>query len=103
MDKMQGNTGNTLIGRNVKVAGHRTSMRLEAPMWDAVYDIARRERISVNELCTLVDQRREPEQSLTSAVRVAVLVYFRTASTEDGHQRAGHGNGFQVLVDTIAA
>ncbi len=37
----------SLISRNVTVAGHRTSMRLEPAMWDALGEICRREHASL--------------------------------------------------------
>ena len=81
----------TLISRNVTVNGRRTSLRLEPSMWDALAEIARRENMTIHQLCTQVDLRRH-ESSLTAAIRVFTLSYFRAAATEDGHGRAGHGN-----------
>lgn len=69
----------TLISRNVTVAGRRTSMRLEASMWDAFFDIANRERTTIDLLCTHIDQQRQ-ESSLTAAVRVFIMNYFRHAA-----------------------
>jgi predicted DNA-binding ribbon-helix-helix protein len=80
----------TLVSRNVSIRGRRTSLRLEPAMWDALAEIARRERMTVHQLCAAVDGRRQ-ESSLTAAIRVFALTYFRTAATEDGHRRAGHG------------
>ncbi|KAA0681768.1 hypothetical protein DS843_08280 [Roseomonas genomospecies 6] len=94
-----------LKSMNIMIAGRRTSMRLEPTMWDALEDIARREGLTVNGLCTLIKdrldeqlRRRGPatdnsEVTLTSAVRVFIAAYFRRACTEDGHFRAGHGGG----------
>ena len=84
--------GSSLVSRNITVAGHRTSMRLEPEMWEALFDICRRERLSPHDVCTEVDARRRAS-SLTAALRVFVMNYFRTASTEDGHVHAGHGLG----------
>ncbi|WP_247881036.1 ribbon-helix-helix domain-containing protein [Skermanella sp. TT6] len=83
----------TLVSRNVTVAGHRTSCRLEPFMWDALYDICRRERITIHTLCTQINERKEPATSLTAAIRVFALAYFRAAATEEGHARASHGQG----------
>ena len=33
--------------------------------------------------------------SLTAALRVFVMSYFRAAATEDGHHKAGHGVGWE--------
>jgi hypothetical protein len=42
--------------------------------------------------------RKNPRTSLTAAIRVFLMLYFRAASTEDGHGRAGHGN-FKNMLD----
>lgn len=83
-------SSSTLINRNVTVNGHRTSMRLEPAMWDALEDICRREKLTIHEACSLVDARRS-QSSLTAAMRVFILGYFRAAVTETGHAIAGHG------------
>ncbi len=92
-----------LRSQNIMIGGHRTSMRLEPSMWDALEDIGRREGLTVNRLCTQIKERIEeqarrrgidPEEAdvtLTSAVRVFIASYYRRACTEDGHVRAGHG------------
>jgi predicted DNA-binding ribbon-helix-helix protein len=80
-----------LISRNITVLGKRTSIRLESQMWIALKEIADRERCSVHELCSLVATRRKPGLSLTASIRIFLMLYFKAASTEDGHSRAGHG------------
>ncbi len=86
-----GGPRSTLINRNIIVSGHRTSVRLEPEMWGALLDISAREGKSVHELCTLVADRKKPDCSLTAAIRVFTMAYYKAAATEDGHQRAGHG------------
>lgn len=80
----------TLQSRNVTLRGRRTSLRLEAPMWEALEEIARREGLGIGELCAMVDRQRR-ESTLTAAIRVFILHYFRQAATEPGHGNAGHG------------
>ncbi len=79
-----------LQNRNVTVSGHRTSMRLEPDMWNALDEICHREKCTVHDICTLVDSKRR-DSSLTAAMRVFILAYFRAAATDEGHQRAGQG------------
>lgn len=83
----------TLVSRNIVVNGRRTSVRLENDMWVALMDIAARESRSINDLATLVEQAKKTETSLTAALRVFIMGYFRAAATEDGHRAAGHGAG----------
>jgi predicted DNA-binding ribbon-helix-helix protein len=91
--------GSSLVSRNITVAGHRTSMRLEPEMWDALFDICQREGLSPHDVCTAVDARRHAS-SLTAALRVFIMNYFRMAATADGHTRAGHGSGVLTGSDT---
>jgi hypothetical protein len=36
--------------------------------------------------------RKNDKTSLTAAIRVFLMLYFRAAATEEGHARAGHGS-----------
>ena len=80
----------TLVIRNVTLVDRRTSLRLEPAMWEALEEVCRREGLTIHELSTVVDARRS-ESTLTAAMRVFALDYFRRAATEAGHARAGHG------------
>jgi len=62
-------------------------------MWDALYDVCARERVSIHTLCTRISERKDTNTSLTAAIRVFALAYFRAAATEEGHLRASHGQG----------
>lgn len=61
-------------------------------MWDSLNDIAERENCSVHDISTLVYVRKKKETSLTAAIRVFIMLYYRAASTEQGHLKAGHGD-----------
>lgn len=82
----------TLISKNITIRGHRTSVRLEPEMWDALKDIAQREGTTIHAICSLISLRKMSETSLTAAIRVFLMLYFRASSTIEGHIRAGHGN-----------
>ncbi len=86
----------TLLNRNVTVAGHRTSIRLEPTMWEALRQICEREHKALNELVTEIDRQRV-ESSLTAAIRVYLLRYFSAAATDEGHRLAGHGESRHQL------
>ncbi len=66
-----------LISHNVWVAGHRTSIRLEAVMWRALHEIAVREAKTIHELITIVSTRRHPSASLTATIRAFLVAYLR--------------------------
>jgi predicted DNA-binding ribbon-helix-helix protein len=86
----------TLVNRNVTIRGRRTSLRLEPAMWDALHEVAQREGASVHEICSRVEFNRQ-ESTLTAAIRVFILAYFREAATEQGHSLAGHGRRRGVI------
>lgn len=87
----------TLISRNITVVGRRTSVRLEPEMWSALREIARREDCKIHDICSLIHLRKNPDTSLTAAIRVFLMLYYRAAATEEGHRRAGHGNFDQMI------
>lgn len=57
--------------RSVDIAGHRTSISLEEPFWDALAAIATRRGVSMNKLVADIDKERTG--NLSSALRVFVL------------------------------
>lgn len=89
---MAADTKSTLISRNITVLGKRTSVRLEPEMWRALKDIARRESCTIHDLCSLIALRKNENTSLTAAIRVFLMLYYKAASTEEGHKKAGHGD-----------
>ena len=61
-----------VVKRSVAIAGHRTSVSLEAPFWDALKDIAAVRGASVQALVGEIDAGRGGA-NLSSAIRVFVL------------------------------
>ncbi len=83
----------TLISKNVTIDGHRTSVRLEPTMWSSLKETCRRERVTMHVICSAIAQHKPENTSLTAAIRVFIVSYFRTAATEEGHAKSGHGQG----------
>lgn len=75
----------SLITRNITVNGRRTSVLLEPETWEALAEIARREGLAQHQLCTRIEAHKAPSASLTSAIRVYCMTYFRAG----GRPRAG--------------
>ena len=80
-----------IIGRNIILGTRRTSFRIDPLTRAALNHIARREGITLHELCTAIHSEKPPAFNFTIAVRVAVLRYYMDAATENGHRKAGHG------------
>ncbi len=69
------------VKRSVTIAGHRTSITLEAAFWEVLREAARARNQSVNDLVREIDAARTtggPTQGLSSAIRVYLLDWART-------------------------
>jgi len=67
--------------RNVTLGSRRTSVSLEEQVWEGLTEICRREEVGLDELCTAVEVRRV-DSSMSSALRVFLLTYFRHAAEQ---------------------
>lgn len=88
----------TLVSHNITVLGKRTSVRLEPEMWNALREISNREHCKIGDICSLIYLRKNPKTSLTAAIRVFMMLYYRSAATENGHEKAGHGD-FKRMIE----
>jgi predicted DNA-binding ribbon-helix-helix protein len=68
------NTG-AIVKRSVRIAGHATSVSLEAAFWDGLCAIATARQLSVNALLAAIDAERAG--NLSSAIRLFVLDVYR--------------------------
>jgi predicted DNA-binding ribbon-helix-helix protein len=62
-----------LIKRSFSLAGHRTSVALEAEFWAALADLARSRGMPLSGLVASVDAERGAATPLASALRVLTL------------------------------
>ncbi len=69
------------VPRSVRIGGRRTSMRLESQFWEALREVAEREHSDVGEICTRIAKRAR-NANLSSAVRVAMMDYFRELAAQ---------------------
>ncbi len=92
-----------LICKNVIVNGRRTSMRLDKETWVSLADICNREKISIHELCSKIDDARG-KAGLSSSVRLFVLTYFRTILKKYEQQAAHLAPEFtpQMILNTLS-
>ncbi|MDR6775028.1 putative DNA-binding ribbon-helix-helix protein [Azospirillum sp. BE72] len=61
---------------------------MEPFIWDSLKEICERERLSLNEICSRIDERRG-EANLTASIRVFIVSYFRTAIGNRGFSEDG--------------
>ena len=77
----------SLVIRNVVVGGHRTSVRLEPVMWEALRDISVRRKVTIHDLVTEIDRERTAS-TLTAAIRVYIVDFYRAAALPAGDTAA---------------
>jgi predicted DNA-binding ribbon-helix-helix protein len=70
------------VKRSFSIGGHRTSISLEAPFWEALKAAAARENLSLSSLIARVDAERG-DSGLSSAIRVWLLAYYRNESRRE--------------------
>ena len=59
--------------RSVSIRGHRTSFSIEDEFWSELKGIAELRKMSIAQLVTQVDLRRQEDENLSSALRLFVL------------------------------
>ena len=101
IENMKKITKTALISRNITINGKRTSVRLEGQMWVALKEIAIREKCTIHDICSVISFQKSTNITLTAAIRIFIMLYYKVASTEEEHKRAGHG-GFQRMMARIA-
>ena len=65
------------VKRSLTLRGHRTSVSLEEPFWQAFREIAAERRLTINALAAEIDTARGTDAGLASAIRVFVLEHYR--------------------------
>jgi predicted DNA-binding ribbon-helix-helix protein len=78
--------GASLVKHSVRIAGHPTSVSLEAAFWEALCEIAARRRLPLNALLSAIDAERSG--NLSSAIRLFVLDSCRRGELRDGEAPA---------------
>jgi len=58
---------------SVSLSGHQTSISLEDDFIDALHAIAKRDKVSVTSIIDMIDEKRNPDSNLSSAVRSYIL------------------------------
>ena len=69
---------NRPVKRSFTIDGHRTSISLEPPFWEALRAAATEENVSIASLVATIDAGRDAA-GLSSAVRVWLLARYKNA------------------------
>lgn len=62
---------------SLTLRGHRTSVSLEPQFWKAFLEISAREGKTINGLAAQIDEARDPETGLATAIRGFVLKWYQ--------------------------
>ncbi|HZT26173.1 MAG TPA: ribbon-helix-helix domain-containing protein [Pseudolabrys sp.] len=74
--------------RSVVIGGHKTSVSLEEPFWNAVREIAGAQHMTVSSLLRQIDVERR-QGNLSSAIRVYVLESIRSQLANGHDHKSG--------------
>jgi predicted DNA-binding ribbon-helix-helix protein len=77
--------------RSVVIGGHKTSVSLEEPFWNAVREIAGHQQMTVSSLLRQIDLERR-NANLSSAIRVYVLESMRSQATDIERRPQANGD-----------
>ena len=69
----------SIVKRSIVLAGHKTSVSLEEPFYQALKDIAASRRVRLSDLIARIDTERE-NGNLSSAIRMFVLNHYQAAT-----------------------
>ena len=67
----------SIVKRSIIIGGHKSSVSLEDPFWDAMKEIAALNGTTLTQLVSQIDGNRE-HNNLSSAIRLFVLDHYRS-------------------------
>jgi predicted DNA-binding ribbon-helix-helix protein len=79
-----------VVKRSIVIAGHKTSVSLEAAFWTALKDIAVSGQQTVSGLVGAIDAERK-QGNLSSAIRLFVLEHYQAKNGDSGERNRRSG------------
>ena len=79
-----------LINKVVMINDRRTSIRLCHKEWEALEEVCDIEKITKNDLLSLIESGKHNSLGLTYSARLFIIEYFREAATPEGQYVAKH-------------
>ena len=80
MTDRQGPADHVVRKRSIAIHGHRTSLSLESAFWEALTAIASHRGLAVSALVSEIDDERDPDGNLSSALRLHVLEWLKAGN-----------------------
>ncbi len=90
-----------IVKRSVIIGGHKTSVSLEDAFWTGLKDIASTRQLTLPELVSTIDSRRE-HSNLSSTLRLFVLDHYRAMIDDAPGTRLGLDQQRTPLPSTAA-
>jgi predicted DNA-binding ribbon-helix-helix protein len=72
-----------IVKRSIITGGHKTSVSLEDPFWDAMKEIAALKGATLIQIVSQIDENRE-HNNLSSAIWLFVLDHYRSLAPAHG-------------------
>ena len=72
-----------VVKRSIVIAGHKTSVSVEAAFWTALKDIAAGRQQTLSDLIGAIDAERR-QGNLSSAIRLFVLEHYQARTGDNG-------------------
>ena len=88
------------LRKNVFVGPRRTSVSLEIQVWDALDDVCFREEVTLDEICSDINRRRL-SSSMSSSLRMFLLIYYRYMAEVLQRQRRTRPSGLAQRRQTL--
>lgn len=67
---------------NITIGNKKTSVTLEPLVWELLHDIANEQGCHINDLCEFINERKNLDASLASAIRIFILAYTKIQQKE---------------------
>ncbi len=71
-----------VVRRNVRIAGRRTTIKLEHAMWQALIEICAINDKTINQICTEVARSEHAQTNFTSELRLYILAHYQTRARD---------------------
>lgn len=75
--------------RSFTIRGHRTSISLEAPFWEALREIAGRRDMPLAALVAEINSARANAAGLSTAVRLYILADLKARASRSSERQSG--------------
>lgn len=84
------------VQKTLLVNSRHMTFRLEPTVWALLAEVAVIENCNPPDIVAMIENTKPHQQTLASSIREFLMLYFRAATTKEGHRNAGHGTILQM-------